>query len=177
MEKPLRLFFALEIPEETRRELEKFAVTLEKPWHPVKREQMHITLAFMGEVAESALEEIVQTGEVAASGVEPFSLALSDTASFPESGDPRVLYARVDGGGALAVLAESLRERLGNLADQKKMKAHLTLARCRTGRARKILRKFRADWQVDSFSLFKSTLLEEGPKYELIKRFLLKNPG
>ncbi len=170
----MRLFFALEIPEETRRELEKFAVTLDKPWRPIRPEQMHITLAFMGEVTEPGIDGVLEAGEAAASESAPFAVEISDTACFPESGDPRVLYARVDGGKALTSLAESLRSRLGELADQKKIKAHLTLARCRNGWARKILRKLRGNWQVDSFSLFKSTLLEEGPRHELIRRFQLK---
>ncbi len=173
MEPSLRLFFALDVPEEVRRDLDKFAVTLEKPWRPVKPERMHITLAFMGEVAVDRLEEVIKIGDAAASACSSFEVGISDTACFPESGEPGVLYATVDGGAELAGLAEFLRQRLGSLADQKRFRAHLTLARCRVGRARKVLRKFRGNWKVKGFCLIKSVLSEESPKYEVIREFTL----
>ncbi len=177
MEPSLRLFFALDVPEEIRHELDKFAVALEKPWRPVKPERMHITLAFMGEVPVDRLDEVSGVGVAAASACSSFEVNISDTACFPESGEPSVLYATVDGGAALADLAEFLRCRLGGLADQKKFKAHLTLARCRSGWARKVLRKFRGSWKVNRFFLIKSVPGEESPRYEVIREFALCAPA
>ncbi len=173
MEASLRLFFALDVPEAISLDLDRFAVTLEKPWRPVKPERMHITLAFMGEVPVDRLDEMIGIGDAAASDRSSFQVSISDTACFPESGEPGVLYARVDGGSELAGLAEFLRSRLGSLADQKKFRAHLTLARCRGGSPRKVLHKFNGSWQVSRFCLIKSVLSEESPRYEVIREFVL----
>lgn len=170
----MRLFYALEIPEETRVELEKFGATLERPWRASNPKQMHITLAFMGEVPDNNLDKIIKAGEAAAAEISRFHVEISDTAVFPESGDPKVLYAQVAGGTTLAALAESLREKLGEFVDGKKFKAHLTLARSRNERARKVIRKFRGKWEVSSFALIKSTVNNNSATHEFIQRFNLK---
>lgn len=174
MNETKRLFFAIEVPEDIKSELGKFGVTLERPWRPVNPEQMHITLAFMGEVPVDELEKVRQIGEQAAAAITEFTLEISDSAVFPESGDPKVLYAQADGGENLIALVDALRTPLGALADQKKFKPHLTLARNRGDRARKVIRRFRGNWPVQGFALFCSTLHENGPHHELIQRYQLK---
>ncbi len=174
MNETQRLFFAIEVPEDIKTELGKFGVTLERPWRPVKTEQMHITLAFMGEVPASEIEKVKSIGEKAAAAVTEFNLAISDSAVFPESGDPKVLYAQADGGESLLSLVDALRGPLDALADQKKFKPHLTLARSRGERARKVIRRFRGSWPVQGFALFRSNLGENGPHHELLHRYQLK---
>jgi 2'-5' RNA ligase len=169
----LRLFFAVEVPSEIRTELETFSQSIDrKNWRLVKPDQMHITLAFMGEVAEEKLEEVLKIGEKAAANFSSFGLQLADSGVFPETGEPRVLFARVVS-DELIKLALALREDLGPLADQKKVRPHLTLARRKGERARKDLRKIRGGWQVASFTLFKSSLTDNGATHEVLKRFEL----
>ncbi|EKD81971.1 MAG: hypothetical protein ACD_39C01541G0001, partial [uncultured bacterium] len=50
MNESLRLFFAIEVPEETRNEIARFGETLDRSWKPSRPGQLHITLAFMGAV-------------------------------------------------------------------------------------------------------------------------------
>jgi len=175
MNDTLRLFFAIEVPDETRNEIARFGETLDRSWKPSRSHQLHITLAFMAEVAPDALAEVIAAGDEAAEKVSAFNVSISDTEVFPESGEPRVLYAKVDGGQSFLDLATGLRQKLGTLADNKKVKPHLTLARARGDRtARKVLRKFRGRWPVADFVLFKSTLIPEGAKHEVVKKFSLK---
>jgi 2'-5' RNA ligase len=175
MNDTLRLFFAIEVPEETRNEIARFGATLDRSWKPSRPQQLHITLAFMAEVAPAGLAEVIAAGEEAAEKVAAFNVSISDTEVFPESGEPRVLYAKVDGGQSFLDLASSLRQTLGNLADNKKVKPHLTLARARGDRAaRKVLRKFKGSWPVNEIVLFKSTLTPEGARHEVVQKFNLK---
>ncbi|KAF1081986.1 MAG: 2'-5' RNA ligase [Candidatus Rifleibacterium amylolyticum] len=175
MNETLRLFFAIEVPEETRNEIAKFGEILDRSWKPSRSQQLHITLAFMGEVPPGDLPKVIQAGEEAAEELAAFNVSISETEIFPESGEPRVLYAKVDGGQPFFDLANSLRQKLGNLADNKKVKPHLTLARARGDRpARKVLRKFKGSWPVADFVLFKSTLTPEGAKHEVMQKFNLK---
>lgn len=175
MNETLRLFFAIEVPEETRNEIARFGEILDRSWKPSRSQQLHITLAFMGEVLPDDLPKVIQAGEEAVEEIASFNVAISDTEVFPESGEPRVLYAKVDGGQPFLDLANGLRQKLGNLADNKKVKPHLTLARARGDRpARKVLRKFKGSWPVTDFVLFKSTLTPEGARHEVIQKFNLK---
>ena len=174
MNEPLRLFFAIEVPEETRNEIARFGETLDRSWKPSRPGQLHVTLAFMGAVAPDDLAKVIRIGEDAVQKHNEFSVNISDTAVFPETGEPRVLYAQVDGGQSLLDLAQTLRQQLADMADQKKIKPHLTLARNRGLKpARKVLRKFRGSWQVTDFVLFKSVLSANGVTHEPLQKFKL----
>jgi 2'-5' RNA ligase len=173
MSNSLRLFFAVEVPSQIKSELEAFCRGVDKEhWRAVNPAQLHITLAFMGEVPEDALEKVIAAGKAAAGQVKPFTVELCDTGVFPESAEPRVLYAGVNA-PEISSLAAFFRDELGSLTDQKKFRPHLTLARRRAERARKDLRKIRADWLVSSFTLFKSTLTDSGPRHEVVQSFSL----
>ncbi|MBU1109061.1 MAG: RNA 2',3'-cyclic phosphodiesterase [Candidatus Riflebacteria bacterium] len=177
MNQTIRLFFAVEVPEETRNEIAKFGETLDRCWKPSRPGQLHITLSFMGTVAPDDLAKVIQIGEEAAQKLSGFPVSISDTAVFPETGEPRVLYAQIDGGRPLLDLAGALRQQLADMADQKKIKPHLTLARSHGNRpARKVLRKFKGSWQVTDFVLFKSVLSPDGITHEPLQRFKLTAP-
>ncbi len=173
MEPVMRLFFALQVPDAVRAELVAFSQTLAQPWRPVTVEKMHITLAFMPEIAESRLAEIIDFGKITALEVAAFSVSLAECGCFPERGNPTVFYVKIDGGAGFMKLAEGLRCRLGRLADQKEVKPHLTLARCRSGRAEKSEHRFTGNWGVSSFCLIKSDLTAEGARYQVLHEFSL----
>lgn len=176
MNDPLRLFFAIEVPEEIRGEIAIFGETLDRSWKPVRPCQLHVTLAFMAAVSEEDLARVIEAGEEAATKTPAFSVAISETAVFPESGDPRVLYAQVDGGHLFVDLASGLRQKLGSMTDNKKIKPHLTLARVRASSdrtARRVLRKFKGSWPVADFVLYKSVLSQNGATHEALQRFRL----
>ncbi len=171
MEATMRLFFALQVPDTVCAQLAAFSQTLAEPWRPVSAERMHITLAFMSEVPESRLAEIIDFGKKAALEVETFVVSLAECGCFPERGNPNVLYVKIEGGAWFIKLAEGLRRRLGPLADQKEVKPHLTLARCRHGRAEKFEHRFAGGWKVSGFCLVKSDLTSEGARYEVLQEF------
>lgn len=174
MSDSLRLFFAIEVPEDLKTELGRFCESIDrKNWRAVKTGQMHITLAFMGEVSEEDLDKVFAAGEMTAEKFSGFRVELSDTGVFPEIGEPSVLYAKVVADEVVEV-AKFLKEQLGDLTDRRKVKAHLTLARRKGARARKEIRKIRGSWFVDSFVLVKSELLDQGANHEVLKRFELK---
>ncbi len=173
MSNSLRLFFAVEIPEEIKIDIETFNRSIDRQkWRPVRKEQLHITLAFLGEVPEDQLPRVIEAGKKIAAKTASFSVELADTGIFPESDEPRVLLINV-ASDTLAKMMNELKSELGPLADQKKVKPHLTVARRKGERARKEIRKVRGTWQAKEFLLFKSTLSENGPDYQVIEKFQL----
>ena len=134
----------------------------------VKPEQMHVTLVFIGEVAE-------ERGAAIAARMEPdiplapFRISLGGIGAFPERGAPRVLYVGlVDGADAAIELHAIVAERLGHRNDRP-FHPHLTLGRWRESRAsdrpKLAPRPAIAALDVHSVTLFQSRLSPAGPAY------------
>jgi 2'-5' RNA ligase len=101
------------------------------------REAWHVTLAFLGQVDESAANRLLRRLENAARRHHVFRLAFSGAGAFPTQARANVLWSGLSGDrGALAHLAESVAagaSRAGAPPPDKgrRFRPHLTLARCR----------------------------------------------
>ena len=147
---------------------------------------MHLTLAFLGEVPRSRLEEILEAlGRKEASPVGPFRLAARGIGTFPQGGRPRVIWAGIVGDlGAAERLKKALDaalEPLGFRDEERGFRPHLTLGRLSEGRAqedwRSILeplagREF-GSFEVGASALYESRLLPQGAQYSVLRRFPL----
>ena len=98
-------------------------------------EQWHLTLAFLGEVDDVRRERVEPRLARAASRSPPVDLRISAAGAFGSPKRARVLWAGVDGEvTALSRLAGSVHaavRRSGIPIDERRYRAHLTLARCR----------------------------------------------
>jgi RNA 2',3'-cyclic 3'-phosphodiesterase len=96
---------------------------------------VHLTLVFLGEVAEARLPELGEALRPVATRHPPFTLTLEGGGSFGPSRRPRVLWAGVGGEtAALEALQGDLAavlEPLGFPRDARLYTAHLTLARAK----------------------------------------------
>jgi 2'-5' RNA ligase len=131
-------------------------------------EDMHITLVFLGEVAETRLPQIHATlGTLAAS---PCSIAIQQPGYFRGSG---ALVASVAPRPALLALAEAVTrvlEPCGFSAEPRPYRPHITLARLR-GAYRLRLDSVpwpQADFRAGSFHLYRSHLGPGGARYEIV---------
>lgn len=75
----------------------------------VPRDNLHLTLRFLGDQSEERLEEAVVALELAAGAGEPFSLGLHGLGAFPGLERPRILWVGVAEG---ALAARGLQARL-----------------------------------------------------------------
>ncbi len=134
----MRMFVALTPPPEALEHLAEF-------WEPrreadpgmrwVDTEQWHLTLAFLAEVPERALDDLADRLERAARRRHAFDCRLSGGGAFPDVTRARVLWVgveEVDGGARLPQLAEGVRascNRAGATPEGGRFRPHLTLAR------------------------------------------------
>jgi RNA 2',3'-cyclic 3'-phosphodiesterase len=136
----MRLFVAIAPPPAVLDELDALAgpVRATRPdlrW--TGREAWHVTLAFLGQVDESAAARLLPRLERAARRHHVFRLAFGGAGAFPSPARANVLWSGLSGDrGALARLAESVAagaSRAGAAPpDQgRRFQPHLTLARCR----------------------------------------------
>ncbi|GEM_PF-1460827 len=136
-----RLFIALPLPEEVRRRLAGEARTLpERFFRPLKEENLHLTLAFLGDTPDPARETVEEVmGETAAAFAErfpdPVTAEIGGPGAFPHPGSPRVVWMGLArGAGEAGVLAEALGKglrRAGLRFDGKPFAAHITIAYAR----------------------------------------------
>jgi RNA 2',3'-cyclic 3'-phosphodiesterase len=99
----------------------------------VRPEQMHITLQFFGEMADSGVEELIRLWADPGMRSAPIPAILGPPGQFPPEGNPRVLWVGVDRGRtdleAYAARFCSLTAGLGFAPDPRGFSAHITVAR------------------------------------------------
>lgn len=130
----MRLFVALDIPEEVRAALAALVTTLRpacKSARWTRIEGLHVTLKFIGEAPPDKLEAIRSAVSLLAFRA-PVPILFRGLGFFPNARRPRVLWAGVEAGPALAELAGAIENALGPLGIARETRAfspHLTLAR------------------------------------------------
>ncbi len=136
----MRLFVAIAPPAAVLDDLDALAGPLRAGRPDLRwtsREAWHVTLAFLGQVEESAAARLLPRLERAAGRHHAFRLAFSGAGAFPAATRANVLWSGLSGDrGALADLAESVAagaSRAGAPPPDKgrRFQPHLTLARCR----------------------------------------------
>ena len=126
----MRLFIAIEIPEEVKEHIGRIQEKIESKGkiRLVNKGQIHLTLKFLGEVqpdkAEKAKEELEKIK------FEPFSAYLDSIGVFPSESYIRVVWIGLKPENDILKLQSSIDEKLkGLFKKEKDFKAHVTLAR------------------------------------------------
>jgi 2'-5' RNA ligase len=185
----VRLFVALEIPSAVRENLAALlaslrAITKEPRW--VRAENLHVTLKFLGEVAEEKLE----AARAALSGIrsdQAVTLEFRGLGFFPNEKHPRVFWAGVEASANLKTLAgdlEGAMEKLGFPREKREFSPHLTLARFERPRLSEALRKAITESakrefgsvRTGEFHLIQSKLKPSGAEYTTVTTFQF-SPG
>ena len=141
----------------------------------VERENVHLTLRFLGDVEEGIIEDVKEL----VSGVEfePFPMELEGVGAFPNLRRPRVVWVGVTRGaeelkGIFNDVEPPLVE-MGFRPEGRGFRPHITIARVRSGRNRAQLveevinrqREGFGGFEVRSIKLKKSVLTPRGPVY------------
>ena len=136
--RPLRVFFALPLPDDLGRTVATLQRTLERKarglrWTPV--ENVHVTLKFLGNVQASDVRVLSEGLEQLTAGLPALTARATALGAFPSTRRARVFVLELgEPGGRIAELAKALDElagRVGVLAETRPFRAHVTLARAR----------------------------------------------
>lgn len=178
----MRLFFALPLPTHIQAALSALRTDLGKArWVPAA--QLHVTLRFLGEVAEDTLTRIKTEleAERSSSPWPKVRVAIRGLALFGGLRRPRVLYAGLHPAEPIAAIAASIERsvvRAGLVAESRPFVPHATLARfsrADTDRLSAFLRE-RGSFETDAFTvpeaiLYRSTLTPSGAVHTPLARF------
>jgi 2'-5' RNA ligase len=138
----MRIFLAVFPPADVQGTVHAAAEALKRPgdgvsW--VKRENLHYTLRFMGELGADGARRVKEAADDAARTGAAFEAALGALGAFPNARRARVLWAGMTDGAerltALARALESALARKGFEAADHPFSAHLTIGRVREPRA------------------------------------------
>jgi 2'-5' RNA ligase len=177
----MRLFIAIELPDEVKALLGRLRVG-DIPgarWVPV--EQIHLTLAFLGEVDDDTLKLLLMA--LADIQAPDFDLRFSGTGCFPDRRRPRVLWVGLEPEPLLSSLASLVHDAVlacGIPQEERSFSAHITLARLRFPASREAAYFLDQPKQIEippvsvrDFILFQSLLTPKGAIHTPVKRFSL----
>jgi 2'-5' RNA ligase len=146
-------------------------------------DKLHVTLQFLGSVAQERVPEIESALRAAASSQHAFAVQLAGAGAFPHAKRAAVLWVGArEGGAALSELSASVvREtaRVGIVPEERAFHPHLTLARLKPPRnVLPLMAALDAALDLPSFSLreihlVRSQLGREGARYENVAVFPL----
>jgi 2'-5' RNA ligase len=145
---------------------------------PVERENIHLTLKFLGSVSASKLEEVKSA--LAQVTFPPFSLEVNGAGAFPNLKRMNVIWVGVGEGWSQVELifeqTERLLHQLGFSRETRPFSPHITVARVKSGRKRDEIAAFLGHLADESFGTFsvesvrlkQSVLSPSGPKYSTL---------
>jgi RNA 2',3'-cyclic 3'-phosphodiesterase len=163
----LRLFFALVPNAGVRGSLSALAgdVAHAAAGRPPHEENLHVTVAFLGDVPADGVPSVLEIGARAAANSEPFALVLNHLGMFRGSGIAWAAAQLIP--PPLQRMFEALQEGLrasGLRVERRAFHPHVTLARHCT-RSLTSVTMAPVTWPVSSLVLMASTTLPEGPRY------------
>jgi 2'-5' RNA ligase len=133
----MRLFIALDIDDAIRERILRFvdgvsSLAPDARW--AKPESLHVTLKFIGEQPEPAVERIKEA--LATISASPADIHFRGYGFFPTAKSARVFWIGLEAGPQLAALAKAIDEKMASLGipkEERVFSPHLTLARGRGG--------------------------------------------
>lgn len=184
----MRLFIAIELPDEVRRHLLHLQDDLKLRISNAsftRDQNLHITLKFLGETGDQQMAQLADSlGKVTVGGaVEIFAERID---CFPDRGPVRIIAAEFGGAvGGLTALHRAIEQRcqhLGFQREARQYRPHVTLARARPilpPAVRPIVQQSLQGhlpgpgFVVREFSLMESHLRPQGAEYRTLARFAL----
>lgn len=180
----MRIFLAMDLPEEVRRNLAALSAEL-SPAAPgarwIRAEPMHITLKFIGHAAENRVEQIKNSLATVRSPA-PVEMRFRGAGCFPNLRRPRALWVGIESSPNLTELASEIErclEPLGIPREERVFHPHLTLARFKEPsaptRLQTILKGLASRefgvMLTGEFYLYQSQLKRDGAEYTRLATF------
>ncbi|MFH1133850.1 MAG: RNA 2',3'-cyclic phosphodiesterase [Nanoarchaeota archaeon] len=164
----MRAFIAIDLPQEMHPALQQIQEQIKAFGSFSFPRSFHLTLFFLGEISEQQKEDVVK--KLSTARFSPFSFTLSEIGFF----DKRVVWAGIRPEEETIKLQKAICSALGMRDDR--FHPHITLARIKQAKpglkeACEEMRLPSEEIRIEKFTLYKSTLLADGPRYETIASF------
>jgi 2'-5' RNA ligase len=188
MEKRHRIFVAINLPEEIKRQLFDYSEKhLDLPAKWTAKDNLHITLEFLGALTDEEIGEVCVITKEVAERHEGFSLNLSQILyGPPKKMPPKFVWAEGEKSEELTMLREdlenSLTEKVAFVPENRVFAPHITLARISSWEWKGIEPEERPEinekmdliFSVESIEVMESELHRDDPRYTILESYNLK---
>ena len=178
-----RIFIAINLPEGIKMKLLEY----KNKWPELlarwtTKENLHLTLAFLGNTSDRELAEVCALLKKAGERHSPFSLAFTKIAYGPDAKRPKMIWAVGEKSAELLALQKDIQKTAGLEASQP-FSPHLTLARLKMFELQRIeleeLPEVNEDisisFEINSIEVMESQLKRSGSQYTILQSIPLKN--
>ena len=186
-----RIFIAINLPEDIKKKLIDYqAKWPELPIRWTKKENLHITLIFLGYLSDEDLLEVLKSTKEAVLKHQPFFINLKKIIyGPPKKLPPRMIWAEGEESKELGKLQKDLENSLlapsvkGIESESRPYAPHITLGRIKAWEFRKIEPEERPEvneeinlnFEVNSIEVMESELKRGGPNYAILESCSLKS--
>jgi len=146
-------------------------------WRPVKIDQLHLTLCFLGETDDEQLTKLVQGLPRLADKFKPIMFQAKKLIFLPNRHRPKLIAYHIEPSKQLMCLQKDIAQFLQKAEinfDHKEFRPHLTLGRLKKkGEIEKksLPANINFSFTANSINLWQSHLLASGAKYDLLAHF------
>ena len=189
MEKRHRVFVAINLPTEIKKELSAYSekwTDLPAKW--TAKDNLHITLEFLGALTDEEIGEVCVAVKEVAERNNSFDLTLNKILYGPHKKmPPKFVWAEGEKSEELSALREDLEnaltEKIAFVPENQAFAPHITLARISTTEFRiiepeevpEINESIDLPFTVESIEVMESVMHREGPVYEVLESHQLKS--
>ncbi|MDD5145344.1 MAG: RNA 2',3'-cyclic phosphodiesterase [Candidatus Pacebacteria bacterium] len=179
-----RVFIAINLPENIKNKISDY----EKEWYDMpcrwtKRENLHITLAFLGSLTDEDVLEVCNIAKEVAAKHAPFIIELNKILYGPPGKPPRMIWVEGKESEDLGKLQTDLENSINKLSAESENKKgqpyspHITLGRLKQWEFQKLELEERPEvnedislnFQVKSLEVMESELKKKGPEYAILE--------
>jgi len=182
-----RIFTAINLPSEIKEKL----ISCQKEWEhlPVRwtpKENLHVTLVFIGSVTEAQTNKIKRVTEKVASSLNSFSVHFHNICLAPPNRPPRMFWVEGRRNKEIVELKKKLEKALVKVKntglkkeESRTYHPHITLGRINKSEWRnlkqqpQINKEISINVPVNSIDVMKSELKPSGAEYSVLKKFPL----
>ncbi len=188
----MRVFIALRLPKQLQESLSDLQNRMQIPSRAVKwveKDNIHLTLRFLGEIEQDQLQPIKNILDNIARKYTGFNITMDNLGVFPGIKEPRILWVGIaNGHNEIKSIVEDLNANLAELgfnSENNPFLPHITIARLRQEKInssltqelellQKQLTLNKAEFYIDRIVLLQSTLTRQGPIYEDLNEINLR---
>lgn len=182
--KIVRVFFAIELPEDVKTRLAKVIEELKhrprgKKVSWVSPEKLHMTLRFIGDIAVDHLPQVIDAIASVINHFTSFKIQLGSLHVFPTLAKPRIISTEIYAPADLTNLAAGIENtlvKLGITPETREFRAHLTLGRIRDRRyppLNHLTTSYHGAFAIERIALLQSDQAARGTVYTVLKYFPL----
>lgn len=177
-----RYFISITLPQAIQESVDQILPD-DQRWRKVKREQLHITLRFIGEAEPSRIDQIRE--KLKGIDLPAFNLKLQGVGFFPDDGPVRVIWLGIEKKSALMDLQQKVDEIVSDIMNSDREYSfvpHVTLARTKQGflKSEELLDSISEanepfEFKVQSFQLMESKKGPSGVEHHIVENSELKS--